>query len=276
MDGGGELYRRLLPERFAPCPHTPWQGPPCGSTGGWVVVLAHHRNIGIYCDHGHRRAQFEWVSHEEFLPGGKFAHADVPVELLSASTANRRSTKFRPAESAKKNASEARHCAICQTPALASLDPERVIRWLARNDRSLHGRLRNALGVAADIPDSMTIWPGLIDRDLYNEIVDRVRNSAIQADHLFQTALLQRAEAKMNKKAFAYAAKRMIAPLCGICNRGRGLRLEPFDVLEDRFLAWFFQGNRDAMESSEAYGWFREAYALCSEEAARLARGVAG
>jgi len=28
MDGGGELYRKLLPERFAPCPFTPWNARP--------------------------------------------------------------------------------------------------------------------------------------------------------------------------------------------------------------------------------------------------------
>ena len=277
MDGGGELYRKLLPEHFAPCPHTPWQGPPCGSTAGWVVVYARHRNIGIYCDALHRRAQFEWVAHEEFLPGGTFAHAGVPTELLSASKTKRRSTKYRPNEAARKNACDARECLICGTPPLRNLEPDRIIRWLQRYDRSLYRRLREALGTVADLPDSMTTWPGTIPGELRSEIVDRVRNSSIQSDHLFPTALLERVESRMDKKAFAYAAKRMIVPLCGACNRGRTESLlEEYDVLENRFQQWFFQGNRDAMEGSNAYTWFNEAYSLCAEEAAAIRRAAAG
>jgi hypothetical protein len=122
----------------------------------------------------------------------------------------------------------------------------------------------------------MTMWPTIVDPDLYSEIVDRVRNSAIQADHLFQTAILKRVEYRLEKKAFAYAAKRMIVPLCGTCNRGRGLNIERFDVLEGRFLRFLFQNNRVAMEASDAYRWFKEVYSICAEESTRMRRGTAG
>lgn len=263
------LYQKTLPESFAPCGvHLYDLRRPCGSETGAVIRYATHKNIGIYCERGHRRSEFEWIPHEEFLAGGRFHHAGVPAELLSARVGKRRSTAFRPDEAAKSNADAAGRCISCKRPPLHTRDPAQVIRWLQRYERPLYNRVRDDLGAAADLEDSLTLWPSLISEVLKNEVFDRVENSKINSDHLFPVALLEVSRAHISPKAFSHAARRMIVPLCESCNRGRShAQLEAYEILEGRFCQHLFAGRREVMESSDAYRWFNEVYSVCSERA---------
>jgi hypothetical protein len=263
-----------LSEAFPPCPKDVWDGRfgrPCGSTIGEIRKKFDYRGIGLYCENGHMRSR-QFIPHGELMPGGPYGSAGTPQHFLSASATKRRSREYQAKDAVRLAVHNARRCLWCDTePAPRSI--RRRFDWLRLNDGALFEDVMRALGEhIASREDIAEIWFAALPAGLQGIVQARFEDSCLQADHVLPVELLREAKEHLSLTIFKYAAKELVAPSCGICNRGRKeLLLTRETLLEEKVIAYFFK-TKDAAASSPKFAMFQEALIQCIAAIARIDR----
>jgi hypothetical protein len=272
-------FESTLSERFDPCMRFDYEtGLLCGSTVGKIRCFVKHSNIGLFCERNHQRRPEQWINHAEFLPGGRFAEANVPEHLLSRSVTKKRSTQFDPSGPARLRARRYGRCFICRRRPARSLEPRPLAIWLKANEPALHQRIRDALGVEVTAPDAGDRWSSVVPSELHSEALRLARGSQLTLDHLFPVDILVRVRERVPRRAFEDGAKNLIVPLCHEDNNARkSVVLEPIPELDRRVIGFFFGGKRALAESQPLYKSFLELMGPCdvAAEQKRRARRIA-
>lgn len=266
------LFESTLPEPFPVCGRYSFERDAyCDSTAGVVIRFGGFRGIGIYCGGPERHLRpTQYISHLEFMPGGRYAHAKVPQELLSPSATKKRQNAYKPSENARAQAFKLGKCLICRVSPCKRYTPRAIIFWLKAYDRELHHRIEVELGSWTSALNIADQWNEMLP-ELWGEALQRAENSELQADHLFPVVLLEHIREKISPVAFTYGAKALIVPLCGSCNRGRKIFvLEEPEIIEDRYIEFFFEGKPALAKSSKYNGNFRELLTMCTLAADKL------
>jgi len=260
------LFQSTLPEPFPVCGrYSVERNAYCDSTAGVVIRFGGFRSIGIYCGGQDRHLRpTQYISHEEFMPGGRYAHANIPEVLLSVSATKKRRNAYRPSENARAQALNMGKCLMCRVPPCKRYTPRTILFWLKAYDRELHHRIEVELGARASTPHIADQWNEILP-DLWGEALQRAENSELQADHLFPVTLLEQLRHKISPVASTYGAKALIVPLCGSCNRGRkAFVLEEPEIIEDRYVEFFFEGKPGLARASKYNDNFRELLTMCT------------
>lgn len=267
------LYRKKLPRKFPPCTREDWGLTGiCGSEDAIVKVFAQPRFISIYCGNDHQRST-QWIAHHKFLPGGEYEDAEVPLHLLSASVTKKRYSDYRPSDTAKVRALRYGRCCVCAAPALKRFGPRSIAKWLSQHDLPLYRRLCDAAGRMITDDDIADRWQDDVPESLWTEALNRARDSALEADHLYPVDLLEGVRARVPARVFQDGAKNLIVPTCSACNRGRkAIILEDARTLEARLIEVLFEGKPGLAQGERLYDSFVQLLGPCLELADRKRR----